>query len=239
MEKIPTSGISAGLHGQYTCRHVHSDVCITPHTQIVLETLMFSRQHKGHSFINWRDRDLQNELKISKILKFLPENINLWLNFEISFSSWFGNKETAGNVLNSLSKCQCFHHTLQPKGTWPVTEEPWMGRAHLWMHLHWRTGRCRDHRILRCPVQLCAQRDQYLLYLQNSAHPPSREEPEGHQGVGIPSLRHSFSGLNLSANNRESLFTIIIVSTYKLRLSNTVTLYIVSANQMQFRCDNM
>lgn len=123
-KKIPTSGISAGLHGQYTCRHVHSDVCITPHTQIVLETLMFSRQHKGHSFINWRDRDLQNELKISKILKFLPENINLWLNFEISFSSWFGNKETAGNVLNSLSKCQRFHHTLQPKGTWPVTESP-------------------------------------------------------------------------------------------------------------------
>lgn len=157
-KKIPTSGISAGLHSQYPCRHVHSDVCITSHTQIVLETLMFSRQHKGHSFINWRDRDLQNELKISKILKFLPENINLWLNFEISFSSWFGNKETAGNVLNSLSKCQFFHHTLQPKGTWPVTEEPWMGRAHLWMHLHWRTGRCRDHHILRCPRYNCVRR---------------------------------------------------------------------------------
>lgn len=88
-------------------------------------------------------------------------------------------------------------------------------------------------------VQLCAQGDQHPLYLQNSAHPPSREEPEGHQRVVITSLRHSFLGLNLSANDRESLFTIIIVSTYKLRLSNTVTLYIVSANQMQFRCDNM
>lgn len=113
-KKILASGISAGLHSQCTRRHVHSDVCITPHTKIILETLIFSRQHKVHSFINWRDRYLQNELKISKILKFLPQNLNLWLNFEISFSSWFGNKETTGNVLNSLSKCQCFHHSLQP-----------------------------------------------------------------------------------------------------------------------------
>lgn len=109
------------------------------------------------------------------------------------------------------------------------------------MHLHWRTGHYRDATTSSgVEGQLCAHGgDQYPLYLQNSAHPPSREQPEGHQGVLIPSLRHSFLGPNLLANDRESLFTIIIVSTSKLRLSNAVTLYIVSANQMQFSCDNV